>query len=95
MLITQVPIVIAEAKGAYPCDAFRSGKEGKVVMRITVDEHGDVADVVVVRSAGSVSLDEAAVHATRYRKFLPACTNLDRPVAVDIIYTYVFSLAER
>jgi hypothetical protein len=33
--------------------------------------------------------------ATRYRKFLPACTNLDRPVAVKIIYTYVFSLAER
>ena len=60
-------------------------------MRVTVDEHGDVATVAVMSSAGSASLD----HATRFLKFLPACTNLHRPVAVRILYTYVFSLAER
>ena len=91
----QMPIPIIDVAEAYPCEALRSGKEGKVVMRVTVDERGDVTAVVVVRSAGSASLDQAAVHATRYRKFLPACTTLDRPIAVRILYTYVFSLAER
>jgi protein TonB len=48
------------AHKSYPDEAHRSGTEGSVVLRFTVDRSGRVLDVVLVRSAGSSVLDAAA-----------------------------------
>lgn len=44
----------------YPDAARRTGEQGRVVVRFTVDRTGRVEDVVLVSSSGSASLDEAA-----------------------------------
>ena len=48
------------AHKTYPDEARRGGIEGKVALRLTVDRSGRVLDVVLVRSAGSPTLDAAA-----------------------------------
>ncbi len=48
------------AHKTYPDDARRNGTEGSVILRFTADRSGRVLDVVLVRSAGSSTLDAAA-----------------------------------
>lgn len=48
------------AHKTYPDEARRRGKEGNVVLRFMVDRSGHVLDVVLERSAGSLTLDTAA-----------------------------------
>lgn len=49
----------------YPASAKRLGQEGRVELRVELDERGDVAEVRVVRSSGFDRLDEAAVAAVK------------------------------
>ncbi len=65
---------------AYPADAIVRGLEGTVVLRLTIDASGRVADVEVVDSSGHAELDEAAVEAVRKWRGQPAQRN-GRPVA--------------
>lgn len=67
-------------KPVYPDGARRRGEEGDVVVEISVDERGDVADVRVVASSGFKDLDEAARKAAKSAKFIPA-RHGTRPVA--------------
>jgi protein TonB len=48
------------AHKTYPDEARRMGMEGNVALRMTVDRSGRVLEVVLVRSAGSSTLDAAA-----------------------------------
>jgi protein TonB len=48
------------ARKTYPDEARRSGTEGNVVLRFTVDRSGRVLDVVLARSSGWPVLDAAA-----------------------------------
>ena len=45
---------------AYPVKARAHGLEGRVVLRLDVDEHGRVVAAEVVETSGAPSLDEAA-----------------------------------
>ena len=55
----------------YPMIARRLGKEGEVVLRLTLDERGNLLNVEVVKNAG-YGFTEAAVEAVKRSTFLPA-----------------------
>lgn len=80
-------------KPVYPDGARRRGEEGDVVVEISVDENGDVADVKVVTSSGFKDLDEAARKAAKSAKFIPARRG-SRPVASAGRLTISFKLTK-
>jgi protein TonB len=56
----------------YPDSARREGKEGRVILRVLVDERGRSKSVEVNRSSGSAALDQAAANAMKRWRFSPA-----------------------
>lgn len=58
----------------YPPFARKLGKEGKVVLRLTIDERGNLKNVEVLETAG-YGFSEAAVDAVKKSTFLPAKKN--------------------
>ena len=56
----------------YPRGSRLRGEQGRVVLRLTVDERGNVADVAVAESSGFPELDAAAERAARAARFVPA-----------------------
>lgn len=58
----------------YPRLARELGKEGRVVLQLTIDERGRLAHVEVVSKAGS-GFDEEAVRAVKSSTFFPAKRN--------------------
>jgi len=66
-------------KPRYPESARRDGKEGRVLLRVLVNEEGRSASVEVNRSSGVESLDQAALEAIKRWRFSPARLG-DRPV---------------
>lgn len=65
----------------YPAEAARNGWQGEVILRLLVALDGSVSQVVVAKSSGYSILDEAALHAVRRWKAIPA-TRGGEPVAV-------------
>ena len=59
-------------KPKYPDTARRDGKEGRVLLRVLVNEEGRTASVEVNRSSGAEALDQAAVEAIKRWRFSPA-----------------------
>jgi len=55
----------------YPLIARRLGKEGRVLLRLTIDERGNLLNVEVIEGAG-YGLTESAVEAVRKSTFAPA-----------------------
>jgi len=55
----------------YPLIARRLGKEGRVLLRLTIDERGNLLNVEVIEGAG-YGLTEAAVEAVKKSTFTPA-----------------------
>ncbi len=56
----------------YPDSARREGREGRVLLRVLVDEHGRSKKVEINSSSGSEALDRAATEAIRRWRFHPA-----------------------
>jgi protein TonB len=63
----------------YPEEARREGREGRVLLRVLVDEQGRSKSAEVNQSSGSEALDQAAVQAIRSWRFSPARYG-DKPV---------------
>ncbi len=63
----------------YPAFARKLGKEGNVVLRLTIDERGNLLNVEVLKPA-EYGFTEAAVDAVKKSTFLPAKKN-GKPVA--------------
>ena len=74
----------------YPAFARRLGKEGRVVLRLTIDERGNLLNVEVMEKAG-YGFTEAAVDAVKKSSFLPAKKN-GKPVASRALLPVRFSL---
>lgn len=55
----------------YPLLARRLGKEGRVLLRLTIDERGRLLNVEVIEGAGH-GFTESAVEAVKKSTFLPA-----------------------
>lgn len=56
----------------YPDSARREGKEGRVLLRVLVDEEGRTKAVEVNTSSGHDMLDQAATEALKKWRFVPA-----------------------
>jgi len=56
----------------YPDAARKDGKEGRVLLRVLVDEEGGPKVVEINRSSGSRHLDQAAAEAIKRWRFSPA-----------------------
>ena len=52
-VLTRAPEILTETQAVYPPDLYESGITGTVGLRITIDENGDVADVVMDSSSDS------------------------------------------
>lgn len=74
----------------YPVMARRMGKEGRVILKLTIDEKGNLSDVEVIEKAG-YGFTEAAIDAVRKSSFLPALKD-GKPVASMAILPVRFSL---
>jgi len=74
----------------YPMMARRFGKEGKVVLRLTIDEKGNLLNVEVLEKAG-YGFTEAAVEAAKKSTFLPAKKD-GKPIPCRAILPVKFQL---
>ena len=76
----------------YPEDARRMGIEGKVLLKLEIDDKGRVTKVVLVKGLYP-SLDRLAVESARKMLFKPAMAG-GEPVPVKILYSYIFELED-
>jgi len=56
----------------YPDSARREGKEGRVLLRVLVDEEGRTKAIEINKSSGHDMLDRAAAEAIKKWRFVPA-----------------------
>lgn len=80
-------------KPKYPESARRDGKEGRVLVRVLVNEEGRSTAVEVNRSSGVEALDQAAVEAIKRWCFSPARYG-ERPVESWVRIPIDFRLAD-
>ena len=88
----EAPQLIRLVKPVYPEIARKAGVEGMVILKIQVDEKGNVVNAKLLRSLGA-GCDEAAIAAAMQCKFKPAMQR-DKPVKVWISYPVRFILKE-
>ena len=81
--------LIKKVEPIYPDLAKRARVSGIVILEVTVDEEGNVADVKVLR--GHPLLDDEVVRAVRQWKYSPTLLN-GEPVPVTATVTVIFSL---
>jgi protein TonB len=85
------PHPISVPQPAYNTNARAAGVEGKVRVRLTVDETGKVIDVQVIQGLG-YGLDEAALAAAKEATFEPA-TQCGKPVRATFTISMRFTAA--
>lgn len=74
---------------AYPLAARRRGDQGTVLVRVLVTSEGLAASVVLQKSSGYSSLDEAALTAVKSWRFVPARQGgqaVEAPYLVPIVF---------
>ncbi|MCX8034489.1 MAG: energy transducer TonB [Thermodesulfovibrio sp.] len=74
----------------YPQIARKLGKEGKVVLRLTINEKGELLNIEIIESA-PYGFTESAVEAVKKSKFLPAMKD-GHPIASRAILPIKFVL---
>jgi protein TonB len=84
------PRFVRKALPRYPRAARELGKEGTVLLRLTIDERGRLVDVEVMQKAG-MGFEEEAVRAVRESKFCAASKN-GNPVACRVLLPIRFVL---
>jgi len=84
---TQPELLGEGYKPPYPEEAKKNEVEGTIVLKVTIDEDGNVTDARVLRGLG-FGLDEAAASAMRRHKFKPATKDGEK---VGTTITYNFS----
>jgi protein TonB len=87
---TNAPQFLHREMPVYPFMARRLGKEGRVLLRLTIDENGRLLNIEVVEMAG-FGFTEAAVEAVKKSTFLPAMQD-GRPVISKALLPIRFSL---
>ncbi len=78
----------------YPAVSRRLGEEGKVVLRVELDEGGDVSKASVQSSSGYSRLDEAALAAIKGWRCQPALRD-GKPVRAVALQPFNFVLEGR
>lgn len=89
--VTQPKIkYLAEKK--YPDSAKKAGKEGKVLLKVTIDEKGIPRDIVALTNLG-YGLEEAAITMLRKSTFRPA-TKAGKPISLEVEIPVDFKLKD-
>ncbi|HMY97943.1 MAG TPA: energy transducer TonB [Pseudomonadales bacterium] len=78
-------------KPAYPSISRRLGEQGRVLLRVQVDERGLAREVELHTSSGHPRLDTIALQTVRRWKFVPARLG-EQKVAATVLVPIVFSL---
>ncbi|MGE5301695.1 MAG: energy transducer TonB [Alphaproteobacteria bacterium] len=81
-------------KPPYPERARKEGQQGRVLLRVLVDQEGRSKSVDVIRSSGSEILDRAAAEAIKLWRFSPARDG-DKPVESWVRIPIDFRLTEK
>jgi protein TonB len=76
---------------AYPLESRQMGEEGRVVLRVLVNEHGLPQEIQVRTSSGFVRLDTTAQDTVRRWKFVPARRG-DTAVGAWVLVPMTFNL---
>jgi protein TonB len=84
------PKPVSVPQGTYTAAAQAAGVEGKVRLKLQIDESGNVVSVTVVQGLGS-GLDESAIAAAKRGKFTPA-QRCGRAVAGSTVFSMRFAL---
>jgi TonB family protein len=87
------PTILKRVDPVYPDSAVRAGVEGKVIVKMWVNESGRVGDVVILKSDAAI-FNQPVIDAAKQFLFAPALVN-NKPVAVWIAYPFRFSLTGR
>ncbi|HAO21638.1 MAG TPA: hypothetical protein DCQ37_14945 [Desulfobacteraceae bacterium] len=74
----------------YPSMARRLGKEGKVVLRLTIDENGKLVNIEVIEDSG-YGFADAAIAAVRKSTFIPPTMN-GKPILARALLPVKFTL---
>jgi periplasmic protein TonB len=90
--ITSGVTFIQEPQPVYPQMSKRMGEQGKVILRILVNEKGQPDQVTVQTSSGSSRLDEAGRQAAQRALFKPHVED-GRPVPVYVLIPLTFELS--
>ena len=75
----------------YPESAREEGIQGKVIVKLIVDEKGNVSSTEVVQSVNK-ELDKAAITAIKKTKFTPSMTD-NKPLKCEIAIPVKFKLS--
>lgn len=86
------PAFLEKAMPVYPALARRLGREGLVVLRLNIDEHGILKDLEVLEDPG-FGFSAAAEEAARKSRFAPARVN-GRPAACRALLPVRFELRD-
>ena len=78
-------------KPEYPSIARSRGWEGKVILRVKVNEKGKVESVELEQSSSHELLDDSAVKAVKEWIFMPAMQG-DKAVATSVLVPIIFTL---
>jgi len=84
------PSFLSKVDPNYPLAARRMGREGRVLLRLTLDDRGKLLNVEVLENPG-YGFADAAVSAVRKSRFAPASIN-NRPVASRVRLPIRFAL---
>jgi protein TonB len=87
---TVAPTFLHKEMPVYPMMAKRFGREGKVVLKLTIDKDGNLLNVEVIDRAG-YGFTEAAVQAVKKSTFLPAKKD-GKPIASRALLPIRFQL---
>lgn len=78
----------------YPRKARRNGHEGKVLLKVSVNEKGSVENLKILKSSGHDELDKSAANTIRKWVFNSACL-FGKPVRSEIEIPVVFKLEKQ
>lgn len=84
------PVLVEFVEASYPPAALAEHKEGRVLLKLTIDAEGRVTEAQISESLG-YGFDEAARAAVLRFRFTPARRN-GTPTASRILYAYEFHL---
>lgn len=74
----------------YPSMARRLGKEGKVVLRLTIDENGHLVNIEIIEDSG-YGFADAAIAAVKKSTFIPPTMN-GKPIRARALLPVKFAL---
>ncbi len=90
--LTEAPKFLRREIPEYPLIARRLGKEAEVVLRLTIDEDGNLLNVEILKGA-DYGFTESAVKAVKRSRFLPAARK-GQNIASRVILPIGFRLKE-